>query len=381
MFWGFLKTVFNVFWGWECEFRHFLSPLIWSSDCRLIHWETLTPGLSLHSTCRRQLSVCWSLFLLCREKAASLLQETSQFPLNLEWSGPEAAWRQRFENSLVSMVRLRRWAQAGNLSTLPLSGRQHLWLCNYCESSCAHEDSWQKLLQSCMARRRVAKESAKGQNKYVSTEALCGCNIHQFLISGDRWAGRQSVMHGQMTPCDRIISRTNWGFLYEVPSVMSGLSVLFGEWQIAWHSKKSEKSTNAWWENLPLQVLHSFRKGETVFYSTCEQCLMQESLCFLMPSSKCCSTLFSSVFLFRGVKMLSLYHYCEVAFSAKQGWKKVLKLKQSFSCWKFIFKTWKKEKNLMLWFLTDIQILISGTSIVWDIKTWIVSSLSQTCYL
>lgn len=51
-----------------------------------------TPGLSLHSTCRRrELSVCWSLFLLCREKAASLLQETSWFLLNLEWSGPEAA--------------------------------------------------------------------------------------------------------------------------------------------------------------------------------------------------------------------------------------------------------------------------------------------------
>lgn len=132
--------------------------------------------------------------------------------------------------------------------------------------------------------------------------------------------------------------------------------------------KKSEKSTNAWWENLPLQVLHSFRKGETVFYSTCEQRLMQESLCFLMPSSKCCITLFSSVFLFRGVKMLVLYHYCEVAFSAKQGWKKVLKLKQSFCCWKFIFKTWKQEKNLMLWFLTDIQILISGTSIFETLK-------------
>lgn len=72
-------------------------------------------------------------------------------------------------------------------------------------------------------------------------------------------------------------------------------------------------------------------------------------------------------FIQREVKMLLLYHYYEIALSAKQGWKKVLKLKQSLCCWKFIFKTWRK-KSLMLWFLTDIQILISGTSIVWNIK-------------
>lgn len=62
--------------------------------------------------------------------------------------------------------------------------------------------------------------------------------------------------------------------------------------------------------------------------------------------------------------MLLLYHYCEVSFNAKQGWKKFLKLKQSFCCLKFIFKTWRKEKSSILWFLTDTQILLSGTSIV-----------------
>lgn len=36
----FLRIVFVVFQGWECEFRHSLSPLIWSSDCRLINCKT-----------------------------------------------------------------------------------------------------------------------------------------------------------------------------------------------------------------------------------------------------------------------------------------------------------------------------------------------------
>lgn len=79
------------------------------------------------------------------------------------------------------------------------------------------------------------------------------------------------------------------------------------------------------------------------------------------------------------MKMLLPWHYCELALRTKQGWKKVWKLQQSFCCWKFIFKTRRKEKSLMLWFLTDIWIFILGTTIIWDIKMWIVSSVSQAC--
>lgn len=72
--------------------------------------------------------------------------------------------------------------------------------------------------------------------------------------------------------------------------------VLLGQLQIAWHSKKSERATNTWRENLTLHVLHSFGKGETVLYSTFEQCLMWETLGLLKPPSKCCNTIFSSAF-------------------------------------------------------------------------------------
>lgn len=150
-----------------------------------------------------------------------------------------------------------------------------------------------------MARRGVAKGSAKGQNKYVSIEALRGCHIHQFLISGDCWAGRQSFMHGHDSLWQNHFYNQLFVlviFFYEIPSIVCGLTVIFGQLQIAWHSKKSEKSTNAWWENLLFHVLHSFKRGEAVFYSTFEQCLMQRYLCFLKPSNKCCTWLFSSFF-------------------------------------------------------------------------------------
>lgn len=61
-----------------------------------------------------------------------------------------------------------------------------------------HMDSRQRLLQSCLAGRAVAKASDKGQNKYGNTENLCGCHIQDIF--------------------------------YEVPSVLRGL---FGQLQIS----------------------------------------------------------------------------------------------------------------------------------------------------
>lgn len=99
----FLRRVFIVFRGWECEFRHFLSPLIWSSDFRLIHCEIVKPGLTLHSTSKRALCALITVPPVQR-KCCILLQETSKFLLNVEWSRSEAAQWQRSESSLSTWL-------------------------------------------------------------------------------------------------------------------------------------------------------------------------------------------------------------------------------------------------------------------------------------
>lgn len=121
-FFSVFRRGFIIFWGWECEFRYFLRPLILISDQFTIKHSWLDDHCE-----RGDLSLCCSLFLLHREKAVSLLQETSQILSNLGWSRPEPAYWQRFEIFLVNLVRLRRWAQSCYFSTLPLSGRK--WWC------------------------------------------------------------------------------------------------------------------------------------------------------------------------------------------------------------------------------------------------------------
>lgn len=124
-------------------------------------------------------------------------------------------------------------------------------------------------------------------------------------------------------------------FLYEVPSVLRGQ---MGQLQIAWCSKNFKKSTNAGWENLPFQVLNSYRKGKTSFYSIFEQCLIQESLCFLKLSDKCCNTLFGTGF-YSDVKMLLLWYYhCEVSFMLSRDRRKFWNLNSNSVVWSLFLK-------------------------------------------
>lgn len=167
-----------------------------------------------------------------------------------------------------------------------------------------HEDLRQKLLQSCLVRRVVVKASDNGQNKYGSTENLCSCHIQDFF--------------------------------YEAPSIFRGL---FGQLQIVWYSRNFKKSTNAKWENLPFQVLNYFRNGKTFFFffSLFEQSLMQESLCFLKLSEKCCNALFTSGF-YSDVKMLLLYHHCEVSFMPSRDGGKFWNLNNNSVVWSLFLK-------------------------------------------
>lgn len=81
-----------------------------------------------------------------------------------------------------------------------------------------------KIIKELHSQKRGVKGVCQGQEQYVSTEALCGSPIHLFLISGDCWAGKQSVLHEQMVPMTESFIQPV-AFFYEVPSIVSGLCV------------------------------------------------------------------------------------------------------------------------------------------------------------
>lgn len=123
---------FHCIQGLGIWIQAFSEPTELSSDCRLIRCETVKPGLTLQSTSRRAL---WVLIPVAPVQRKFCILATRNFQVSSE------CWMEQTRSSImaeiwkfaVNMVRLRRWARACDLSTLPFSGRQHPWLCNYYE--------------------------------------------------------------------------------------------------------------------------------------------------------------------------------------------------------------------------------------------------------
>lgn len=164
--------------------------------------------------------VCWSPFLLCREKAASLLQETSQFLLNLEVD-------QKQDNGRHLKVCWSTWLHWGGEHRHVISQPFHFQEDSFCDCVIIRNlHPWgfmTRIITKLHDQKRGGKGVCKGPEQVLNHRSSLWLS-HLPTSDLSRLLSCWAVCYAQANDAPwQNINQLVFFFSYEVPSIVSGL--------------------------------------------------------------------------------------------------------------------------------------------------------------